>query len=84
MANKKTVSVTPIETSISTTKKLSLAVGILSFVAFVVQGLGKTWGFEGVAEQLTQTALLVSGGINIFFLGNTAQKITQEKKDAES
>ena len=78
---KKALSVEPIETSISTTKKLSLAVGLLSFAAFIVQGLGSTWGFENVGEQLTQTALLVSGGINIFFLGNTSQKIIQEKKE---
>lgn len=81
---KKPINIQPIETSISTTKKLSLAVGILSFAAFIMQGLGNTWGFSGVAEQLTQTALLVSGGINVFFLGNTAQKITQEKKNGES
>ena len=81
---KKALNVQPVQTGLSTTKKLSLAVGVLSFAAFVVQGLGDTWGFSGVAEQLTQTALVVSGGINIFFLGNTANKISQEKKDGES
>nr|DAX72852.1 MAG TPA: hypothetical protein [Caudoviricetes sp.] len=57
-----------------TTRQLSIAVGILSFVAFIIQGLGSTWGFEAVAKQLTQTALLFSGGINIYFLGVTNQK----------
>lgn len=67
------------------TRQLSIAVGILSFAAFVVQGLGSTWGFEEVAKQLTQTALLFSGGINIYFLGVTNQKNNDDKeKDNES
>lgn len=65
-----------------TTRQLSIAVGILSFVAFIIQGLGSTWGFEAVAKQLTQTALLFSGGINIYFLGVTNQKNnTDEEKE---
>jgi len=63
-----------------TTRQLSIAVGILSFVAFIIQGLGSTWGFESIAEQLTQTALLFSGGINIYFLGVTGQKNNAEKE----
>lgn len=65
-----------------TTRQLSMAVGILSFVAFIIQGLGSTWGFEGVAQQLTQTALLFSGGINIYFLGVTGQKNSEEKEES--
>ena len=75
------MAVTPIKTNISTQRKLSIAVGLLSFAAFIIQGLGTTWGFSGVAEQITQTALLFSGGINLYFLGATTQKITEEKKD---
>lgn len=63
-----------------TTRQLSIAVGLLSFTAFIVQGLGSTWGFEGLAKQLTQTALLFSGGINIYFLGITQQKNNQDKE----
>lgn len=63
-----------------TSRQLSIAVGLLSFAAFVVQGLGSTWGFESFANQLTQTALLFSGGINIYFLGVTNQKNTAEKE----
>ena len=63
-----------------TTRQLSIAVGILSFTAFIVQGVGSTWGFEGVAKQITQTALLFSGGINIYFLGITNQKDISEKE----
>lgn len=67
----------------STTRQLSIAVGLLSFSAFVIQGLGTTWGFEELAKQITQTALLVSGGINIYFLGVTNQKnnVDKEKED---
>ena len=64
----------------STTRQLSIAVGLLSFTAFVIQGLGSTWGCEEVAKQITQTALLFSGGINIYFLGVTNQKNNQEKE----
>lgn len=67
----------------STTRQLSIAVGLLSFSAFVIQGLGSTWGFEELAKQTTQTALLFSGGINIYFLGVTNQKnnVDKEKED---
>lgn len=68
-----------ISTTKRITRKLSLAVGLLSFAAFVVQGLGTTWGFEPIAQQITQTALLFSGAINVFFLGSTTQKGIDEK-----
>lgn len=67
-----------------TTRQLSIAVGLLSFTAFIVQGLGSTWGFEGLSKQLTQTALLFSGGINIYFLGISSQKNIEESKDEEN
>lgn len=66
----------------STTRQLSIAVGLLSFTAFVIQGLGTTWGFEELAKQITQTALLFSGGINIYFLGVTNQKNNVDKEKA--
>ena len=69
-----------IKTNKKITRKLSTAVGLLSFAAFVVQGLGQTWGFSSVAEQITQTALLFSGAINLFFLGSTTQKNIDEKE----
>ena len=67
-----------------TTRQLSIAVGLLSFAAFIVQGLGQTWGFDEVAKQITQTALLFSGGINIYFLGVTNQKNNAEKENEEN
>ena len=69
-----------IKTNKKITRKLSITVGLLSFAAFIVQGLGQTWGFEAVSQQITQTALLFSGAINIFFLGNTTQKNIDDKE----
>lgn len=67
-----------------TTRQLSLAVGLLSFFAFIIQGLGSTWGFEETAKQVTQTALLFSGGINIYFLGVTDYKNKQEDNNEKN
>lgn len=66
-----------------TTRQLSIAVGLLSFAAFIIQGLSTTWGFEEVGQQIVQTALLFSGGINIYFLGVTNYKNTLEKEQDE-
>lgn len=76
----------PIKTNKKITRKLSIAVGLLSFVAFIIQGLGTTYGFSAVAEQITQTFLLFAGAINLFFLGSTTQKEITEKeaKDEDS
>lgn len=74
-----------IKTTKKITRKLSTAVGLLSFAAFIVQGLGQTWGFDAVAQQITQTALLFSGAINIFFLGDTTRKnITEDEKNEKA
>ena len=74
-------SVQPVKTPISVQRKLSIAVGLLSFAAFIVQGLGTTWGFSTLSEQITQTALLFAGGVNLYFLGSTTQKIQEEKNE---
>ena len=66
-----------------TTRQLSIAVGLLSFGAFIIQGLGDIWGFSAIAKQLSATALLVSGGVSVYFLGVTSQKNTQDKKLAK-
>lgn len=76
----KSSSIQPIKTSVSVQRKLSIAVGLLSFAAFIIQGLSTTWGFSQIGEQITQTALLFAGGVNLYFLGSTTQKITEEKK----
>ena len=77
------MAVQPIKTNLTIQRKLSIAVGLLSFAAFIVQGLSTTWGFQGIGEQITQTALLFSGGINLYFLGSTTQKISEENKKNE-
>lgn len=64
-----------------TTRQLSIAVGLLSFIAFIIQGLGSTWGFEELSKQLVQTALLFSGGVNIYFLGVTNQKNNADQEN---
>lgn len=73
-----------IKTTKKITRKLSTAVGLLSFSAFIIQGLGQTWGFEALSQQLTQTALLVSGAINLFFLGSTTQKNIEEANNGKN
>lgn len=74
---------TPIKTNKTINRKLSTAVGLLCFAAFILQGLGSTWGFEKVAYQLTQTALVVAGAINVYFLGSTTQKNEEEKDETK-
>ena len=76
--------VQPIKTSMSVSRKLSIAVGLLAFAAFVIQGLAETWGFEAVGKQIVQTALLFSGAINIYVLGTTAQKQITENEDEKN
>ena len=66
-----------------TTRQLSIAVGLLSFGAFVIQGLGDIWGFAAIAKQLTATALLFAGGVNMYFGGVTSEKNRQDKKMAQ-
>ena len=73
-------SIKPIKTSSSISRKLSITVGLLCFAAFIVQGLGRTWGFEAVSKQIVDTVLVVSGAINIYFLGSTSQKEIQEQE----
>lgn len=63
-----------------TTRQLSIAVGLLSFSAFVVQGLGDIWGFQAVAKQITATAPLIAGAVNVYFLGVTNQKNNQDRE----
>lgn len=70
-----------IQTSNNLNRKLSTAVGLLSFSAFIIQGLGSTYGFEAVAQQITQTCLLISGGISVYFLGSTTQKNIEDDKE---
>lgn len=78
-----TTKIEPIKTPMSIQRKLSLAVGLLSFMAFIIQGISKSWGFEALGEQLVQTFLVFSAGINIYFAGGTAQKEITETEDGK-
>lgn len=72
------------KTPLTGQQKLSIAVGVLSFVAFIVQGLAKTWGFEAVGNQIVETFLLFSGGVNIYFSGSTIQKKIDKNKEQDN
>lgn len=75
--------VQPIKTPMSVQRKLSVAVGILSFLAFILSQISKTWGFEPVANQIVETMLIVSGAISIYFGSATVQKEITEREDEE-
>lgn len=69
-----------IEVSMTTKQKLSVAVGVLSLVAFMITQLKDIWGFGGWAEQFVATILAVAGAINIYFGSATVQKHQDEKE----
>lgn len=75
--------ITPTKLPTNIMRKLSIASGLLSFLAFVIAQLGETWGFEGVGQQIAQTMLIVNGGLALFFGGSTTQKNIEDKKEAE-
>lgn len=62
----------------STNKKISLGLGIVTAVGAGVLVLGPIWGFTGLAEQVFQSITGLAAVVNIYFLGQTSQKITQE------
>lgn len=64
----------------STNKKISLALGIVTAVGAGTLVLGPIWGFDGLAQQIFQSITGLAAVVNIYFLGQTAQKITQENK----
>ena len=63
----------------STNKKISLALGIVTAVGAGVLVLGPIWGFDGLAKQIFQSITGLAAVVNIYFLGQTAQKIEQGK-----
>ena len=75
------MAVQPIKTTISMQRKLSLAAGILSAIATFVSLIKGTWGFDAVGDQIVTTFLAANTVINLYFLGSTGQKITEDKKD---
>lgn len=69
-----------IEVSMTAKQKLSVAVGVLSLVAFLISQLAKTWGFGPVADQFVETMLIVSSAISIYFGCSTVQKHQDNKE----
>jgi len=80
MANTKAVA--PIEVSMTTKQKLSVAVGVLSLLAFLISNMKGTWGFGGWSDQFVETMLAVSGAITIYFGCSTVQKHQDEKESS--
>lgn len=64
----------------STNKKISIALGIVTAVGAGTLVLGPIWGFAGLAEQIFQSVTGLAAVVNIYFLGQTAQKIEQDTK----
>lgn len=64
----------------STNKKISIALGIVTAVGAGTLVLGPIWGFAGLAEQIFQSITGLAAVVNIYFLGQTAQKIEQDSK----
>lgn len=69
-----------IEVSMTAKQKLSVAVGVLSLVAFLISQLSKTWGFGAWSDQFVETMLIVSSAISIYFGCSTVQKHQDNKE----
>ena len=69
-----------IKTSISTQRKLSLAAGILSAIATFISLIKGAWGFDGIGDQIVPVFLSANTVINMYFLGSTGQKISEDNK----
>jgi len=66
------------------TEQLSIGVGVLAFLATIIIGLAPLWGFVALGQQLSGSLLVLSGAINLYFLGNTVKKIQDRNSDEES
>ncbi len=64
----------------STNKKISIALGALTFVAAFVLLQGDIWGFDAFAKQIFTAITGTTALVNIYFLGSTSQKITEDKE----
>lgn len=64
----------------STNKKISIALGVLTFIAAFVLLQGDIWGFSAFAKQVFTAITGTTALVNIYFLGSTTEKITEAKK----
>lgn len=67
----------------STNKKISVALGVVTAVAAGTLVLGPIWGFNALATQIFQSITGLAAVVNIYFLGQTAQKITTDNQESE-
>lgn len=65
----------------STNQKISLAMGVLSFLAAFVLFQGDTWGFPALAKQIFASITGTISLVNMYFLGSTAEKIKNERSE---
>lgn len=65
----------------STNRKISLAMGVLSFIAALVLFQGDTWGFPELAKQIFASITGTISLVNLYFLGSTTQKISNERSE---
>lgn len=64
----------------STNKKISIALGVLTFVAAFVLLQGDVWGFDAFAKQVFSAITGTTALVNLYFLGSTTEKIAKAKK----
>jgi len=70
----------PIEVPMTAKRKLSVAVGVLSMLAFLISQLSDVWGFGNWSKQLVDTMLIFSSVFSIYFGATTVQKHQDEKE----
>lgn len=70
-----------IKTSMTVKQRLSVAVGILSAIAFLITKFSLIFGFEAVGSQIVEVILAVSACLNIYFGASTVQKNQDEKEN---
>lgn len=64
----------------STNKKISIALGVLTFVAAFVLVQGDIWGFSAFAKQIFAAITGTTALVNVYFLGSTTEKIKEDNK----
>lgn len=64
----------------TTNKKISVALGILTFVAAFVLLQGDVWGFDAFAKQVFSAITGTTALVNLYFLGSTTEKLSKGNK----
>lgn len=70
-----------IKVSMTVKQKLSVAVGVLSAIAFLITKLSVTFGFQAAGSQIVEVILAVVACLNIYFGASTVQKNQDEKEE---